>query len=187
VATDNELMERVKQGDLNQLDLIYQKYSRILLAFFYRMTFNTSVSEDLVHNVFIRILRYRDNYHGDGQFSTWLFHLAHNIRNDHYRKNRFAHMTDNNVQALEIADDQNPASVYETSERAAILKGALEELSLEQREVLILSRYHGLKYREIADILKCSENTVKARNFRAVEKLRRVYRRLESRHEQETI
>ncbi|MDH4198604.1 MAG: RNA polymerase sigma factor [Candidatus Aminicenantes bacterium] len=186
-SSDNALMRSVIQGDLDKLGLLFGRYHRALFAYFYRFSFDAGLSEDFVQNVFYRILKYRKNYRLDGRFSTWLFQLARNVRYDHYRKSRGVRFTNDDVQNLEIPADENPVRTLENQERAAVLRKALDALSPEQREVIVLSRYHGLKYREIAAILKCTENTVKARTFRAVEKLRRIYGAREMSDEQKEI
>jgi RNA polymerase sigma-70 factor (ECF subfamily) len=83
------------------------------------------------------------------------------------------------IDETDVRGDGNPADDLLKKERSRRIKEALGYLTAEQREVLILSRYQGLKYEEIAEILKCRVGTVKARVFRAMEKLRRIYRQLE--------
>jgi RNA polymerase sigma factor (sigma-70 family) len=172
--TDNDLMEQVKRGDLDKLGLLYEKYHKILFAYFFRLVSHAPTSEDLVQNVFFRLLKYRERFRADGVFSAWLFAVAHNVKNDHLRKSLSA-PSFGDLEEVEAASDDNPAQAAETSERAVLLEKAMAELSPVQREVLVLNRYQGMKYKDIARILKCSENTIKARMFRAVAKLREIY------------
>jgi RNA polymerase sigma factor (sigma-70 family) len=174
-GADNRLMRLVREGDLEKLTLLYDRYAKPLYAFFYRLTSNPTASEDLVQNVFVRILKYRDNFRDEGRFSTWLFAIAHNVKNDYLRK-VLRRGDEFFADRQEPEDPGDLAADVEKSERAAALMQAIERLSPAQREALVLFRIEGLKSREIADILNCSENTVKARIFRAVESLKKSCR-----------
>jgi RNA polymerase sigma factor (sigma-70 family) len=174
VISDNDLMEQVKQGDLDKLGLLYEKYHKILFAYFYRLVSHAPTSEDLVQNVFFRLLKYRERFRAEGVFSAWLFAVAHNVKNDHLRKSLSA-PSFGDLEEVDAVSDENPVQAAEKSERTALLEKALAELSPGQKEVLLLNRYQGMKYKDIARILKCSENTIKARMFRAVAKLREIY------------
>lgn len=179
LSSDNELMVRVKNGDLDPLAVLYERYNRMLFAFFFKATLDAQASEDLVHTVFIKIIKYRAGYKvEEGTFVTWMFRIAHNANIDYFHglKRR------RNAGSLEDADKpvgDDPGDGLLKKERSRLIKEALGQLTDGQREVLILSRYQGMKYEEIAKILNCRVGTVKARVFRAVEKLRCVYRQLE--------
>src|SRR5690348_11487914 len=82
--TDNALMLRVRDGETDTLGLLFERYKRPLYGFFYGMNRDSELSEDLVQNVFFRILKYRYLFRGEGDFKTWMFHIARNVNNDHY-------------------------------------------------------------------------------------------------------
>jgi RNA polymerase sigma-70 factor (ECF subfamily) len=179
LSPDDELMIRVKHGDLDKLAVLYERYNRALFGFFFKVTLNSQASEDLVQTVFFKIIKYRDQYRAEeGSFVTWMFRIAHNANIDHYHRLERSR-NEVRIDEMDVGGDGNPADDLLKKERSRRIKEALGLLTGEQREVLILSRYQGLKYEEIAEILKCRVGTVKARMFRAMEKLRRVYRRLE--------
>jgi RNA polymerase sigma factor (sigma-70 family) len=178
-ASDDELMQGVKDGDLDKLGLLFGRYGKALFAFFYRLTSNAPASEDLVQNVFIRILKYRNQFRAEGRFTTWMFAVAVNVKNDYFRKT-LRSRDELAMRNDEFSDGNDPVRHVETNERAAALKKAIDQLSPEQREALILCRFQGLKSREAARILNCSENTVKARLFRAVERLRKICSAMEN-------
>ncbi len=79
-------MLQVKSGDTDKLGLLFERYNRALFGYFMRMTGCPSLSEDLVQDVFVRILKYRHTYKDEGSFMTWLFRIARNTHIDHYRK-----------------------------------------------------------------------------------------------------
>src|ERR1700759_4883158 len=86
IFSDNSLMLKVKSGDLDKMALLFQRYHRPLYGFLYHMTGQREASEDMVQNVFYRMLRSRHTFTGDGEFKTWMYHLARNVVKDHYKK-----------------------------------------------------------------------------------------------------
>ncbi|MDN5203557.1 RNA polymerase sigma factor [Fulvivirgaceae bacterium BMA10] len=178
--SDNALMLKVKNGDVDKLGLLYSRYSKKLFGFFYRLTHRADVSEDLVQNVFYRILKYRHTYRGEGQFKTWIYHLARNVHVDQFKKNKRYHFSENH-EFLEDKMEQLPATDEEVMKRqeTALLESALNRLPEEKKEILILSRYQELKYEEIGRILNCSEGAVKVRIHRAIKDLKKMYQKME--------
>jgi len=174
--SDNELMADVQRGDLEKLAVLYGKYNRPLFAFFYKMTSDAQASEDLVQNVFCKILKYRDRFRtDDGAFVVWLFQIARNARIDHYHKNKHLQNA-SEIDDLAVPGPDDPAGDYEKAEKAGRMRAALDRLTDVQREVLILSRFDDLTYEEIAKIMNCRVGTIKARVFRAMETLRLSFR-----------
>lgn len=179
-ATDNALMLKVKAGECDRLGLLFERYHRPLYSFFYKLTNQCEVSEDLVQNVFLRMLKYRHTYTGEGEFKTWMYHLARNVHADNYRKNkRLGFADDYNNLENSLRDDYNPEEQTRQAEEMHLLQVALGHLEIEKREVLVLSRFQGLKYKEIAELFGCSEGAIKVRAFRALEELKTIYLKLE--------
>ena len=179
MPSDNELMSRVKNGDLDKLSVLYERYNRILFGFFFRTTLDAQASEDLVHTVFFKIIKYRERYKTEeGPFAAWMFQIAHNANIDYYHSHKHAR-NETRVEEAEIRGGDDPDEDLLKKEKTRRVREALACLTETQREVLILSRYQGMTYEEIAKILNCRVGTIKARVFRAVERLRCVYRGLE--------
>ncbi len=177
VTADHLLMRQVREGDLGQLGTLFDRYSRVLFNFFFRMTGNSHVSEDLVQDVFFRILKYRHTYRDQSKFSTWMYQIARNACLDDRRKKRFE------VEWTDEACDQPsggapPGEDLERSEEVRLLRGALSRLAPDKREVLVLSRYQNLKYEQIAEVLDCDAGAVKVRVYRALRELRYEYLKL---------
>lgn len=165
-------MIKVKNGDLDKLGLLFERYHRPLFSYFYRMSNEYQVSEDLVQSVFERLLKYRQTYTGKGRFSTWLFSIARNARIDHYRKEkRNGIMLEIDEERLEVEEPESQ-SAYKTSAKKQLLEKAMDRLEEEKREIIILSRYEGLKYKEIAELLESTEGAVKVKMFRAMKELK---------------
>ena len=177
--TDNSLMLKVKDGELDKLGLLFERYHRILYKFFYNLNRNASISEDLVQNVFVRILKYRHRFRGDGEFKSWMFFIARNINIDHYKKNKFAYADDIDTWKDRLADDFKPDETIMKQEELELLHTALNHLDEDKREVLILSKLDGMAYKQIGEVLGCTEGAVKVKVFRALKALKNVYTMLD--------
>lgn len=171
-TSDNALMLKVKEGDLDKLGLLFERYNRRLYHFFYRMTRRRDVSEDLVQGVFERILKYRHSYTSNGSFATWIFQIARNLQIDHYKSNQNKEELDDLIDwdQLEGESFESEEEQHEKEELKQ-LQQALDQLEDTKKQTLILSRFEGFKYKEIAEIMNCSESAVKVRIFRALNEL----------------
>src|SRR5258708_8447542 len=182
-------MAKVRDGDPEKRGLVDERYKRRLLGFFVGMVRDRELGEDLVQNTFVRILKSRhlfrarlhDDVSGgerDGDFRTWMYHIARNVKNDHFRKNKIIH---EKVEKWEerIEDVDSKLSEWQTEDEQRMLAVALEKLSEEKREILLLSKYQEKKYKEIGEILGCSEGAVKVKVFRALQELKDIYHQSE--------
>jgi RNA polymerase sigma-70 factor, ECF subfamily len=177
-GSDNSLMLKVCSGDVDKLGLLFERHKTALFGYFYRITRSAEISEDLVQNVFLRILKYKSQFTGDGRFSTWMYHIAHNVCADHFKKHRGRRNTADLPGTVQ-EDCETPEKHMLKDERLRMAEEALSQLSADQREILVLSRYQGLKCREIGQILGCSVGTARVRVFRAIMNLKQVYAELE--------
>jgi len=172
--TDNELMTEVKDGRVERLAVLFERYQAMLYNFFLRLTGNRAVSEDLVQEVFVRVLKYRAGYQNDGRFNVWLFQIARNAHIDHLRKQKGDLALDD--QFVETPDRTPlPEAAYEAGREAELVRRALDRLPVRKREILVLFRFQNLKLREIADLHGCQVGTVKAQAHRALKDLGRIY------------
>lgn len=170
-------MLAVRDGDLAKLGLLFDRHHLALFDFLSRMTGNRAVAEDLVQDIFMRILKYRATYRDDGRFETWLFRIARNARADYFRSRRPDDPLDDN--ALEIpAPAAGPAHVLEQTRNVALLKRALMQLRDDKRELIVLARYREMTHEQIAAVLGIDAGTVKVRLHRAVRDLRGIFLRL---------
>jgi len=172
--SDEAVMLAVREGEVAKLGLLFDRYHRALFDFFCRMVSNRSVAEDLVQDVFFRILKYRKTYRDDSHFTTWMFHIARNARIDHFKKHRGEVMFPE--EGFDVpGHGPFPSQQFEKEQEAALLKKALARLSEEKRELLILARYREMKYDQIADFYGVDTGTIKVRVHRAVKELREIY------------
>jgi RNA polymerase sigma factor (sigma-70 family) len=172
-------MTEVIAGDLDKFGILYERYKMPLFSYFYKLTGgHGQSSEDLVHNVFYRVLKYRYQYKGEGSFAGWLFTIAHNVGIDYHRTEKrevFRH-----IEIKDVHSWAEESHSLEKEERSSILLKALSKLKPEERDILLLSKQDCLKYKEIAAILKSNENAVKIKIFRALRKLKELYIKLET-------
>jgi RNA polymerase sigma factor (sigma-70 family) len=177
--TDHERMAAVARGDISSMNEIYQNRHRPLFRFFFRLTGRQATAEDLVHEVFLRMIRYRHTYQPDGQnaggFEAWMYRIARNTLADHGRKHR--HEIAPGEGELESIASGRPTPFDTASKRQdlALLYRALRELPDDKRELLVLARFQGLSYEQIGAILGCESGTVKGRVFRAMKELGSIY------------
>ena len=179
--TDNALMLKVKSGDLQTMGLLYERHKKKLFGFFYNMNSNASLSEDLVQNVFVRMLKYKHTFTGEGSFAAWMFRTAKNVNYDHYRKQKKSnHLQDLSNLEFKLTDEEDLNTTMDQKDSVNQLKRAMLQLPLEKREILVLSKYKRLKFSEIGDILGCSEGAAKVKAHRALNELRTVFLKMET-------
>ena len=172
---DQELMRIVQSGDYSPASEIYDRYSGRIYNFAFRFLKNSEAAEDATQEVFVKMMKHANQFHGDAKLSTWLFSITANWCRDYLRKadNKSKESEDVLISLpapSELAPDRN----LERRESERRVQRALQSLTAEQREAILLSRYQGLSYAEIAQIAGCSEGAVKTRVFRAMETLKKI-------------
>lgn len=175
---DAVLMEKIQAGQTEKLGLLFERYNKRLYGFFMRLTHgDMAQSEDLVQNTFFRILKYKKSYNTEKKFSTWIYQIARNVFYDQCKKGQKEHTTDDFKANEPVAEMNSP--FQEKDERLELLRLALNELPADKKEIIVLSRYEGLRYKEIGDILDCSETAVKVKAHRAMKELKQIYSQME--------
>jgi RNA polymerase sigma-70 factor, ECF subfamily len=174
--TDERLMLAVRDGDIRKLGLLFERHHQALFSFFCRLTGNRAIAEDLVQDVFFRILKYRKSFRDESRFITWMFQIARNARTDYFKK----HHTETLLQPdFDVpAGDLFPNQKLQREEESERLNQALLELPVDKRELLVLARYQELHYGEIAELLDIDVGTVKVRVHRAMKQLREIFNKL---------
>jgi len=167
---DHDIMLSVRDGNIQELGQLFDKYSKRLYNYFRLQIKDRLKSEDLVQNVFYNILRYRHTYKDNADFKAWMYTIARNEKINYFKKNK--------PHDVDIENDlpgekgNNPESDFEHKTDVNQLNMALERLPDESRELIILAKFNELPYSRIAEITGCTEGTVKVRVYRAVKKLK---------------
>lgn len=173
-------MLKVKSGDVEKLGLIYHRYSRRLFGYFFRLTSDTATSEDLVQNVFMRMLKYRHSYSATGNFEAWAFHMSRNVHKDHIRKNkRYNWQGDMTDWENHLKDTNNREMQLQKSDELNNLATAMQALATDKRELIELTRFQKLKYNQVAALLGITESAVKVRIHRILKELKEMYLKLD--------
>ncbi|MCX7803632.1 MAG: sigma-70 family RNA polymerase sigma factor [Planctomycetota bacterium] len=190
---DEELMKLCQEADMEAFDVLYARYSGPVMSFIRRMIGDHSRSEVLTQEAFLRIFREAGNYRYPRSFSTWFYTIVRNLC-----KNDLRYMSRHPTISLEASvsesgrgsDDSpkigdslkartsEPLDNILSEERERRLLNALNDLPELEREILILHRFQGLKYREISEIVGVPVGTVRSRLHMAIERLRRAVRDL---------
>jgi RNA polymerase sigma-70 factor (ECF subfamily) len=177
VVTDEALMLAVRDGDLGKLGALFERYHGALFDFLSRTTGDPSAADDLVQEVFVRILKYRHTFRDESCFETWMFRIARNTKHDYFTRRRTTDPLDD--MQIEIpAPGPGPAQQLERRRDADRLKRALLLLDDDDRELLVLARYQNMKYERIGALLGIEVGAVKVRVHRAMKALRNIFQRL---------
>ena len=184
------LVRRCVAGDAVAWDEIVQRYHRRIYNICYRFAGSSDDAQDLTQEVFIRMYRTLNSYDvGRGAFMTWVTTLTRNLLVDHFRKTKHDRLTDSldatasdHPDAMPLSEripDEGPApdSGVQSRETRDAVHQALQKLSPELREAVILRDLQDMDYREIATVLKVPEGTVKSRINRGRAELARLLQR----------
>jgi RNA polymerase sigma factor (sigma-70 family) len=169
-ASDSELMAQVANGESARLAVLFERYHLSLFRYLLHLSGDRALSEDLVQDAFMRVLKYAASYNRNLSFSVWLFGIARNAYFDTVRKRK------PEVAGLELdevrSNQRMPEDQVSQQQEMDALQQALRMLPENKREILILSRFQNMRHQEIARLLDCEVGTVKVRIFRALKDLR---------------
>jgi len=180
---DINLVERCLAGDAGAWEELIRLHTRRVYGICYRFIGRDGEAQDLTQEVFLRIFRTLKSFRAtEGSFNTWLTRLTRNLLIDNYRRTRQDRVTDsieNQLPMLEqsIPSSSRPEGAVVMREQGEILQAALEKLSPELRETVILRDLQEMEYREIALVLDIPEGTVKSRLNRGRAELARLLKK----------
>lgn len=181
-TTDEELVLALKSGNTDCLGTLVLRWEQPLYRFVYRLLPRREDARDICQETFLRILNKADRFREGSRFSTWMYQIALNLcRDQARRKRRWSLLLAESVEfdeslAPERAEGAGgtadpPTRVHRREQREAVMQ-ALGKIPAEQREVLILKEFEGMKFKQIAAILGCPESTVKSRMYYGLSGLR---------------
>ena len=185
-APDEELVARYRRGDADAFRGLVRRHQRALFNFALRQVRVPSTAEDIVQEVFVRVVQNVDTFKEEARFTTWAYTIARNLCVDHLRKqvHRRHASLDAPASGGSDGEGEGPALGEKVAgsgmgaDRAVIGKqlqahitAAVEKLPEDQREVFLMRQVGELPFKEIAEIVGVSENTVKSRMRYALERL----------------
>jgi len=180
---DEELLERFKEGDARAFETLLQRYRAPIYNFILRSVRDRERAADLTQDTFLKVVQRADSFRGGSKLSTWIYAIARNLCIDHGRRMKFRRHKSLDAPMKQSDEKSSPmvdrvASEAPVTDRDAIAKElqihiaeAVEELPDEQREVFLLRQVQGLPFKDIAEVVGVSENTVKSRMRYALERL----------------
>lgn len=180
---DQQIVERCLAGEEHAWEDLVKVHTRRVYAICYRFTGTDHEAQDLTQEVFLRLFRSLKSYRaGEGSFTVWLSRMTRNLLIDHYRRTKLDRMTSSIEGQLPMLEEKTAAEsrtdgILAGREASEMLQGALQKLSPELREAVILRDLEELEYKEIALVLSVPEGTVKSRLNRGRAELARVLRR----------
>ena len=183
---DEDLMVRYATGDVAAFEVLLERHRTPVFNFVLRSCRRKDVAEELLQEIFLRVVKQAGGYKRKAKFTTWLYTIARNLCIDHAR--RMTHRREKSLDVpaggseadsggtplVSLVPDRGPGPDRMAADRqfSGALYEALDELPEEQREVFLMREKQNLKFREIAEIVGVPENTVKSRMRYALEFLR---------------
>ncbi len=166
--SDAELIQRVANGNENAFEQLVKKYQHAVFNIIYRSIGNYEDVEDVAQEIFIKVWRKAKSFKGKSKFSTWLYRIVVNHCLNYRRKHKQRLVSlDEMMEKEEIPHSLVVEVDHEQRRNAEIVRESLNELPERQRIALILSRYEGRTYKEIAEMMKVSVSSVESLIFRA--------------------
>jgi len=183
---ERELVDSLKKGDDSALETIIDMYNRKVYSLAYNFLGNHQDAEDIVQMVFIKVFQKIKGFKGKSSFSTWLHRITINCCKDFLKAKYRSHTyyledlnpdDKKNVDNLTPSNQPLPSDYLQDKELNEIINSALDNLSLEHREIIIMREREGLSYEEISKILDCNLGTVMSRLFNARKKLAEILKK----------
>ncbi len=184
--SDSLLVERFRSGERRAFEILVQRWQEPIYRMAWRYIGSTDDAMDISQNTFLKAWSNIGTLDDPGKFGSWLYRICRHQCLDHLKsahKQRIVaisglSLTESETtieQSLPALDNDTPHSHLEANQRTQIMNRALDNIPEEQKVIIILKEYEGLKFREIADILELSENTVKSRLYYGLSALRKYF------------
>lgn len=184
IDADARLVERCLAGDESSWESLVRLHTRRVYAICFRFTGSATEAQDITQDVFLRVFQSMRSFRaGEGSFGVWLTRLTRNLLIDHYRRGKMQRATGSIDDQLAVLEERphiggRADGMLEGREASEVLQTALQKLSPDLREAVVLRDLEELEYREIAEVLKVPEGTVKSRLNRGRAELGKVLRRM---------
>ena len=167
--SDELLIKQYRGGNAAAFDRLYERYRIPVFNYIFRQVKHRNLTEDIFQDVWFRVIRSVEQVREDGNFSSWLYRIAHNRLVDHWRQHR----------PDELEDEEEVSDPARTQEQLQFIQSCIERLKVllgllkpEQRDVFVLQQESGLTLEQIADVTDSGRETVKSRLRYAMQKLR---------------
>jgi len=169
---DADLIRQATRGNVESFNLLVSRWEKRVYNYLLRITANREDALDLTQDAFLKAYQNLRKLDDPGRFAPWLYRIAHNEAYSMFRKRRPEVDVDElEPEATETKINVGGSSVFPV-ELSLAVASALERLSVDQREAVVLKVYQGFKFEEMAEILSCPVSTIKSRLYTALELLK---------------
>ncbi|GAA0615294.1 RNA polymerase sigma factor [Virgibacillus siamensis] len=187
MTEDRQLIHEIMNGSEAAMEVLTRRYYKSIFSFVYRKVGNKDSAYDLTQDIFIKMIKKIDTYSNKGSFKSWLYTLAVNHCRDYWKSADYKVTSKQSELPDYLSNEQNQVPyIFEKKETREQVKAAVEELPEYQKEVVLLKYFHDLKIRDISEVTKAKESTVKSRLRQGLSKLEVIIRRGEK-HEQKRM
>ncbi|MBK8165229.1 MAG: sigma-70 family RNA polymerase sigma factor [bacterium] len=170
---DDELVARTAAGEEAAFRLLVDRWERDVLAFLTHMTGSRDDAEDLAQETFVRVFRQAGSYRAEGRFRSWLLRIAGNLARSRHRRRRLLKWLPLDLERHDVASATPSADRrLEAEQTADVVRAAIARLPVRQRQALVLHRFQGLRYVEVAEAMGTSLAGVESLIQRALAGLR---------------
>lgn len=180
VMEDRDLVRLYQNGSQEAITELVTRYKQRIFSTIYFLVKNQEMAEDLFQETFIKIIQSlrKNHYSEQGKFLPWALRIAHNLVIDHFRKAKLMPLNhdteDYSIFDFIPANNKNAIDQIIYDEKIATVRGLLDKLPHEQREIVVLRHYAGLSFKEISKMLDININTALGRMHYAIIKMREM-------------
>lgn len=182
LSDDAVLMQRIAAKDVHSFNVFVTRYQQFIMTICFNILNDREEAEDMAQEVFLKVFQNAKQFRGEAQIKTWLYRIAVNTTLNLKRKRRFSLLGDL-FNTIIINSSEDPVSVVpeeyrpdrllEREERRKIVYNALNQLPENQRTAIILNKFEGLSYKEIAEIMELSLSAIESIIHRAKKNLQK--------------
>ena len=178
-VSDEQLIQWVADGDASCLGTLFERHHRGVYQYCLQLTRSPAVSEDLVQDVFLKLLQKAASYRGEGSCKAWIFNIARNVTFDHLRRaDRRVASDEDEENAAHLVDHRSTEQVAAGEQNLRLVARALAEIPAAAREVIWLGRFVFEDYDDLARALGCTASAARVRMHRAMQQLNSTFTRM---------
>jgi RNA polymerase sigma-70 factor (ECF subfamily) len=178
-VSDEQLIQWVADGDASCLGTLFERHHRGVYQYCLQLTRSSAVSEDLVQDVFLKLLQKAASYRGEGSCKAWIFNIARNVTFDYLRRaDRRVTSDEDEENAARLVDHRSTEQVAAGQQNLRLVARALAEIPAAAREVIWLGRFVFEDYDDLARALGCTASAARVRMHRAIQQLNSTFTRM---------
>jgi len=178
-VSDEQLIQWVADGDASCLGTLFERHHRSVYQYCLQLTRSPAVAEDLVQDVFLKLLQKAASFRGDGSCKAWIFHIARNVAFDYLRRERRVTVDEGGDENPDrLVDHRSTEQVAAAEQNLSLVARALAEIPAAAREVIWLGRFVFEDYDDLAGALGCTVSAARVRMHRAMQQLNSTFTRM---------